>query len=368
MERELLRTQKSTGLLIGWSPETKKVYNILAKVTASTVPVLILGESGSGKESVARAIHRNGPNADKPFVPVDCGSLVPELIASELFGHVKGAFAGANVAKEGLLSAAGSGTVFLDEIAELPLDLQARLLRALQEKEVRPMGATRAVPISARVLAATKRDLNAMMEQGRFRKDLYCRLNVINLLIPPLRNRRMDIAILAAHFMERLQRETSATYTLSDEALHLMTEYDWPGNMRELESAIEHAVVLSSGPVLKMVDLPIQLQDFHARRIDAQLALAASVATLEAGAGWKSKREKVVSIAELERVAIVDTIVLLRGDKLMAAKLLGIGKTTLYRKLKEYGISDGLEAAMTAPRTREMSDGDQSSASRECSH
>ena len=159
----------------------------------STHPVLILGESGTGKELVARSIHANGPHAAKPFIPVDCGSLVPTLIESELFGHVKGAFTGANRAKEGLLAAAEGGTVFLDEIGELPLDLQAKLLRALQEKEVRPVGATHAVPISARVLAATNRDLSAMVAQGLFRKDLYFRLNVVNLKIPPLRDRREDI-------------------------------------------------------------------------------------------------------------------------------------------------------------------------------
>ena len=196
------------GGLIGSSPEMEKVYRILSKVAHSTHPVLILGESGTGKEMVARAIHDNGPNAAKPFIPVDCGSLVPTLIESELFGHVKGAFTGANRSKEGLLSAADGGTVFLDEIGELPLDLQAKLLRALQEKEVRPVGATHAVPITARVLAATNRDLSAMVAQGLFRKDLYFRLNVVNLKLPPLRERREDIAVLAEHFLERVHRET----------------------------------------------------------------------------------------------------------------------------------------------------------------
>ena len=185
--RERLRTQQGMGGLVGQSPEMEKLYRILSKVAFSTHPVLILGESGTGKELVARSIHFNGPNAAKPFVPVDCGSLVPTLIESELFGHVKGAFTGADRAKEGLLASAEGGTVFLDEIGELPLDLQAKLLRALQEKEVRPVGATQTRPISARVLAATNRDLAAMVEQGRFRKDLYFRLNVVNLRIPPLR-------------------------------------------------------------------------------------------------------------------------------------------------------------------------------------
>src|SRR6266851_68994 len=192
--RERLRSQKGVGGMVGQSPEMEKLYRILSKVAFSTHPVLILGESGTGKELVARSIHFNGPNAAKPFVPVDCGSLVPTLIESELFGHVKGAFTGADRAKEGLLAAAEGGTVFLDEIGELPLDLQAKLLRALQEKEVRPVGSTQARPISARVLAATNRDLAAMVEQGRFRKDLFFRLNVVNLRIPPLRDRRLEMA------------------------------------------------------------------------------------------------------------------------------------------------------------------------------
>ncbi|MDR3745969.1 MAG: sigma-54 dependent transcriptional regulator [Acidobacteriaceae bacterium] len=333
--RERLREQKDMGGLIGSSPEMEKVYRILSKVARSTHPVLILGESGTGKEMVARNIHDNGPNASKPFVPVDCGSLVPTLIESELFGHVKGAFTGANRAKEGLLSAADGGTVFLDEIGELPLDLQAKLLRALQEREVRPVGATHAVPISARVLAATNRDLHAMVEQGLFRKDLYFRLSVVNLKLPPLRARRDDIPLLAAHFLERTHRETGASHLFSEEAVRLMTEYDWPGNVRELENAIERACALSSGPVLHMADLPTQLQDFR------QQSLAQSSETAgDHRDGRTSSPSPIVSIADMERRAILETIRQLKGDKLMAAKLLGIGKTTLYRKLKEYDVPE----------------------------
>jgi len=335
--RERLRAQTDMGGLIGRSPEMEKVYRILSKVANSTHPVLILGESGTGKEMVARAIHNNGPNAAKPFVPVDCGSLVPTLIESELFGYVKGAFTGANRSRGGLLSAADGGTVFLDEIGELPLDLQAKLLRALQEKEVRPVGATHAVPITARVLAATNRDLSAMVEQGTFRKDLYFRLSVVNLKLPPLRERREDIAILAAHFLERLHRETGASHVFSEDAILLMTEYDWPGNVRELENAIERASSLSSGPVLHMADLPTQLQDFRMHRREANPPPAA-----EAEDG---PDDSIVSIADMEKQAILGTIRQLNGDKLMAAKLLGIGKTTLYRKLKEYGLAGTGEAA-----------------------
>ena len=290
---------------------------------------------------VARSIHLNGPHAAKPFIAVDCGALVPTLIESELFGHVKGAFTGANRAKEGLLSAANGGTVLLDEIGELPLDLQAKLLRALQEKEVRPVGATHSVPISARVLAATNRDLTVMVAQGRFRKDLYYRLNVVNLKIPALRERREDIAVLAEHFLERVQRESGKMHTLSQEALRLMTEYDWPGNVRELQHAIERTCAMSSGPVLHTVDLPTQLQDFRAHL--SETSAAANHAADGAEAGTKAGGG-IVSIADMEKEAILGTIRQLKGDKLMAARLLGIGKTTLYRKLKEYGLSEAGES------------------------
>jgi DNA-binding NtrC family response regulator len=336
--RERLRTPRGMGSLIGISPGMEKVYRILSKVAFSNHPVLILGESGTGKELVARAIHFDGPNAAKPFVPVDCSSLVPTLIESELFGHVKGAFTGANRAKEGLLAAADGGTVFLDEIGELPLDLQAKLLRALQEKEVRPVGSTHAVPISARILAATNRDLTAMVDQGLFRRDLYFRLNVVNLRIPPLRDRRDDIPVLADYFLERIEQETGRPHRLSDDSLRLLADYDWPGNVRELQHAIERTCAMSSGPILHTVDLPTQLQDFSAhRREDEREAISAQHGALE-GSGHAA--DAVVSIADMERQAILGTIRQLKGDKLMAARLLGIGKTTLYRKLKEYGVSD----------------------------
>ena len=238
-----------------------------------------------------------------------------------------------------LLASAEGGTVFLDEIGELPLDLQAKLLRALQEKEVRPVGSTVARPISARVLAATNRDLAAMVEQGRFRKDLYFRLNVVNLRIPPLRSRREDIAPLAMHFLKRLERETGVERSFSDSMLRVMTEYDWPGNVRELENAIERACALSSGPLLHLGDLPTQLQNF---RLQQEPAVRAEIDVPERGEGLRSGNGEVVSIAEMEKHAILGTIRQLKGDKLMAAKLLGIGKTTLYRKLKEYGITEGL--------------------------
>jgi two-component system response regulator HydG len=332
--RERLRLSQGLGAMIGHSGEMEKLYRILSKVAQSSHPVLVLGESGTGKELVARTIHAYGPNAQKPFLPVDCSSLVPTLFESELFGYVKGAFTGANRNKDGLLVSAEGGTVFLDEIGELTLDLQAKLLRALQEKEVRPVGANHRVPIKARIVTATNRDLAAMVENGSFRKDLFYRLNVVNLRLPPLRNRREDIPLLTAHFLDRVSQEHGTKFTLSDEALRTMMRHDWPGNVRELEHAVERACALSSGPVLQLGDLPTGLQE---QGLDARRAASATGKTLpEAGA------PKVTTLAELERQAILGTIRTLNGDKLQAAHLLGIGKTTLYRKLKEYGISDPL--------------------------
>jgi DNA-binding NtrC family response regulator len=333
--RDKLRTQQGLGNIIGSSTEMEKLYRILSKVAQTSHPVLILGESGTGKELVARSIHSNGPHADKPFLPVDCGSLVPTLIESELFGYVKGAFTGANRSKDGLLASAEGGTVFLDEIGELPLDLQAKLLRALQEKEIRPVGATHRVSINVRILAATNRDLATMVEQGRFRKDLYYRLNVVSLRIPPLRDRREDIPLLAGHFLERMKKNGGQNRVLSDDALRTMIDYSWPGNVRELENTVERACALSSGPILHTGDLPTTLQDFHMHAYRTVLPPVSDAPRRESFSA-------VTPLAELERKAILDTLRQLKGDKLTAARLLGIGKTTLYRKLKEYGIGESV--------------------------
>ena len=332
--RERLRLSEGLGAMIGRSAEMEKIYRILSKVAQSTHPVLILGESGTGKELVARTIHAYGPNAEKPFLPVDCGSIVPTLLESELFGYVKGAFTGAMRSKDGLLVSAEGGTVFLDEIGELTLDMQAKLLRALQEKEVRPVGATHRVPIKARIVAATNRDLASMVEKGTFRKDLFYRLNVVNLRLPSLRDRREDIPLLAAHFLDRISRERKFNFALSDEALRIMMRHDWPGNVRELENAIEHACTMGSGPVLYLGDMPTQLKQ---RGLEAQRAAAAAGENSDGPAPPELK-----TLAEREREAILEAIRMLNGDKLKAAKALGIGKTTLYRKLKEYGIADPL--------------------------
>jgi DNA-binding NtrC family response regulator len=301
----------------------EKLYRIIAKAANSVHPVLILGESGTGKEIVARSIHYSGPFRDKPFIPVDCGSLVPTLIESELFGHVKGAFTGANQAKDGLMSMAEGGTVFLDEVGELPVDLQAKLLRAIQEKEIRPVGSTRRVAINVRILAATNRDLEQAVMQGAFRRDLYFRLNVLSLRIPALRERRQDIPLLIAHFLERLARTSEQEKTLSDDALKALLAYDWPGNVRELENCLERTYAFTSGSLIQLTDLPVEI---------------AHLPTQGPLPGNGNEHAKIIPMAELEKQTIINAITELNGDKLQAARLLGIGKTTLYRKLKDYAM------------------------------
>lgn len=319
MLREKVKSKQGFGSMIGRAPEMDKLYRIIAKAAHSAHPVLILGESGTGKEMVARAIHYSGPYRDKAFIPVDCGSLVPSLIESELFGYVKGAFTGAMQTKAGLLSIAEGGTVFLDEIGELPVDLQAKMLRALQEKEIRPVGSTKTIPIKIRVLAATNRDLEQAVTEGSFRRDLYFRLNVLTLRIPPLRERRQDIPLLAGHILERLAHTSGRVQELSDEAMRALLGYDWPGNVRELENCLERCCAITSGAMIHFVDLPSSITGAPERFVQQE------------------GERRVVPLVDLEKEAVLGAIAQLNGDKLMAAKLLGIGKTTLYRKLKEYG-------------------------------
>src|SRR6266571_3000486 len=327
MLREKIKSKQGFGSIVGRAPEMEKLYRIIAKAAQSTHPVLILGESGTGKEMVARSIHFSGPFRDKPFIPVDCGSLVPTLIESELFGSVKGAFTGANQNKDGLLAMAEGGTVFLDEVGELPVDLQAKMLRAIQEKEIRPVGGTRRVPINVRILAATNRDLEHAVMQGEFRRDLFFRLNVLSLRIPALRERRQDIPLLIGHFLDRMTRTSGLEKMLSDEALKAMLAYDWPGNVRELENCLERTYAFTSGPLIHTMDLPREV---------------ANLPVVEAinGNGNGNGNGKIIPMAELEKKTILSAITELNGDKLQAARLLGIGKTTLYRKLKDYAAHE----------------------------
>ena len=314
--REELRSRPGFGGLVGVSPRMERVYKLIQKVAQHTYPVLILGESGTGKELVARSIHFSGPRKNKLFAPVDCSSLTPTLIETELFGHVKGAFTGAHSAKQGLFEAAGEGTLFLDEIGELPIDLQSKLLRALQEREIKPVGSTERVGIRARVIAATNRDLDSAIRTGAFRQDLFFRLNVVQIKLPPLRERKADIPLLVSTFLEKFSDPARPINTISEEAMRRIMSYDWPGNIRELENAIERAVALGSGPILHVGDLPSNLQYAPSDKL--------------------GDVDELVPLETMERRAIFRALQETSGDKLAAARLLGIGKTTLYRKLKQY--------------------------------
>jgi DNA-binding NtrC family response regulator len=314
--REQLRSRPGFAGLIGVSPKMQRVYRLIEKVSQHNYPVLILGESGTGKELVARSIHFSGLRKARPFVPVDCSALVPTLIEAELFGYVKGAFTGAVHTKPGLMEVADKGTLFLDEIGDLPVDLQAKLLRALQEKEIRPVGSTERVSLAVRVIAATNRDLEAAVRQGGFRQDLFFRLNVVQIKLPPLRERKSDIPILVNSFLEKYCEANGKTRTISEDAMSRLMAYDWPGNVRELENAIERAIALGSGPILHVGDLPTNLHHSSGERLP--------------------QNDEVLPLDELERRAILGALREAGGDKLIAARLLGIGKTTLYRKLKQY--------------------------------
>jgi DNA-binding NtrC family response regulator len=283
--------------------------------------VLITGESGTGKELVARALHFAGRRASGAFVPVNCGALVGTLLDSELFGHVRGAFTGADTSKRGLFVAADGGTLFLDEIGELPLDLQPKLLRALQDGEIKAVGDTNAIRVDARVIAATNRTLANQVAAAAFREDLFYRLAVITIEVPPLRDRRSDIPLLAKHFAEQAAlRAERGRVSLTDAALAHLSAHSWPGNARELENTIERAVILATGDVLDVADV-------------AGPRPAATAAVLTTFTG-----DHVPTLDELERAHILKVLELCDGQKTKAAQLLGINRTTLWKKLRTYGI------------------------------
>jgi len=337
----------SRHVLVGQSPRTRQVLHLIQKMGKCRWPALLLGETGTGKEVVARAIHNINPSG--PFVTIDCSSMVGPLMESELFGHTKGAFTGAAVAKIGLIEAANGGTALFDEIGELPLDLQAKLLRVLQEKEFRPVGSLSTRRSDFRIIAATNRDLAKEVEKGTFRRDLYFRLNVINIRLSPLRERREDIPALINHFLARV----GGNYTLTAEAMEVMLNYDWPGNVRELENCIQHMVAINSGPLLHVGDLPSSLQNFMAQKKSQYLMAAASAHRAPAQNEPETMEQpeallpvplpsvpSVIPLAELERRAILNALEYTKGDRAVAAHLLGIGRTTLYRKLKEYNLEN----------------------------
>ncbi len=331
-ERRQVGSEIGMSDLLGRSPEMEKLYRILSRVADSTHPVMVLGESGTGKTLVAQSIHSNGRDASKPFVSLDCKSLGPALLGDTLFGSTKDSQSRANKAKQGLLTSPQVGTVFLDEIEDFPLDLQKKLVVVLNGKSIRPTGGERAVPISVRIVAATGRDLTEMVRTGLFRMDLYRLLSVVNLRIPPLRGRPDDIAFLAQRFLEKIQRQTGLTHSLSDETLRMLETYDWPDNVRELESTIVRACEQAPGPKLEALHLPQRLINFHRTTgLTSKPPLNSTTISLE---------ESIIPIAKMEKHAILEAMRQTNGNKLMAAKLLGIGKTTLYRKLVEYGLSE----------------------------
>jgi DNA-binding NtrC family response regulator len=326
-ERDFLRdrvnTETELNEITGSSPRIQDVLRLVARLKDTRTPVLITGESGTGKELVARAIHFRGPFAKRPFIAVDCGALVPTLVESELFGYQKGAFTGALKSRAGLFQAAHGGTIFLDEVGELPQEMQTKLLRVLQEKEVRPVGSNESVKVDVRVIAASNHDLEAAYRAGAFRKDLYFRLNVVAVHMPPLRERKSDIPILVRRFLDRYAPGPLLAVTAA--AMNALLQYDWPGNVRELENCIERAVALRNHDCIDLADLPSAL---HA-------------ASAFAEASEPLAPEAPTDLERLERITIERVFQQVHGDKELAGRMLGISRATLYRKLKRYNIGAG---------------------------
>ncbi|HET7563117.1 MAG TPA: sigma-54 dependent transcriptional regulator [Rhodanobacteraceae bacterium] len=335
-ESEAAADDESSGSrLVGQSQALREVRARIGKVARSQAPIYISGESGVGKELVARSIHELGPRASGPFVPVNCGAIPSELMESEFFGHKKGSFTGAHADKEGLFQTASGGTLFLDEVAELPLHMQVKLLRVIQEKAVRPIGGRGEVPVDVRILSATHKDLAHLVQSGQFRQDLYYRINVIELRVPPLRERAGDIPLLASHILKRLTEQAGITApTLQPAALDALTEYDFPGNVRELENVLERAIALCEDGVIEPADLMLEPvgnhDDEEPEDEDFDDAALASQAT-----GSVPLDDY---ISNIERDAIMKALKETRFNKTAAAKKLGITFRALRYKLKKLGI------------------------------
>ena len=315
--------------LLGRSAEIESLRRLLDKASRNVLPVLLLGESGTGKEVAARAIHDASQRGQ--FVPIDCGSLVGTLMESELFGHVKGSFSGAAENKKGLVEMADGGTAFFDEIGDMPMEMQVKLLRVVQEREFRAVGSTQWRKVDLRIIAATHRDLKAEVAAGRFRQDLYYRLNVFTIHLPPLRSRKEDIPLLVDHFLG------GYGFHPSREILDVLHSYDWPGNVRELQHCVERMAAMQSEGALQMADLPSALQYHQA---------SSGLESLSDAVAWDrdlppvalSPRSPVISLPDSEKQTIGNALAATRGERAKAARLLGIGRTTLYRKMKEYGF------------------------------
>jgi DNA-binding NtrC family response regulator len=324
LKKEVVRLKKEVESryhfhqLIGKSPLMQKIYDLIQRISDSSGNVLITGESGTGKELVAKAIHYNGVRKEGPFVPVNCAAIPETLLESELFGYKKGAFTDAKTDKKGLISGATDGTLFLDEITEMSPMLQAKLLRVIEERGVRPLGDTNSHPIDVRIISASNRDIRSMIREGRFREDLYYRLKVIDIELPPLRERKEDIPLLVEHFISKFSGETKRKISgVSEDALKLLSNYSWPGNVRELENVIQRAITLTQYETIRPDDLPSSMfQEIRQNVLD------------------KGFREK-YSIDQLEKEYIRKILIEVGGNKSKAAEILGLDRKTLYRKLEE---------------------------------
>jgi DNA-binding NtrC family response regulator len=330
--REELKSKDEWSPLVGSSPAMLEVYKLVARVSESRSTVLLQGESGTGKELIARAIHGNSPRRDKPFVPVNCGALPDTLLESEMFGYEKGAFTGAVGTKTGLFESANGGTLFLDEIGELGQALQVKLLRVMQDQEVRRVGGTNSIKVDVRMIAATNRDLEQLVKEGKFRDDLFYRLNVVRITLPSLKEREEDIPMLAHHFLHKCAGgATTAVRGFHPDTMECLQRYRWPGNVRELENAIERAVSLSHGPLLTPDDLPAQIRQAPApadHKPDMPDTAESVYLTLE----------------EVEKRHLVRVLKETKGNKVKAAKILGIDRRTLYRMAERFGLDLGPDA------------------------
>ncbi|TLY16535.1 MAG: sigma-54-dependent Fis family transcriptional regulator [Nitrospirae bacterium] len=340
--REELRERQELSPLVGCSPLMLEVYKLVARVSTGKSTVLLEGESGTGKELIARAIHANSPRRERLFVPVNCAALPDTLLETELFGHEKGAFTGAVGVKQGLFETAHEGSIFLDEIGELGLALQVKLLRVIQEQEVRRVGGTGSIKVDVRIIAATNRDLANLVKEGRFREDLFYRLNVVRIGLPPLRERREDIPVLAHHFFQKFSRGSTRPITgFVPGTLALLQRYHWPGNVRELENAIERAVSLSHGPLVLPDDLPEAIRNAGASSSEDRVGR---------GSG---KEEALLTLDEVEKRHLMKVLRETGGNKARAAKILGIDRRTLYRMAERFGLEMGEGADESGLRTED---------------